>query len=297
MSRTQTHNDMSLHENTMDRVPGERSESTDSRQRHRLYPSLPNIDRYEVCVADPSTGDKRPTAAVYHTDRLLEATQSDAARSDVRMKAQILILEEQRQELLCINERWAKEYRTMLRYYKEKVQGLKASLQHERSEEEMCEGGKKTPCTRESKDKESTQTVDGLQKAEKEAKELRAQNTTLTRRGQHQHEEIIRLNKALDEALQTTQPLDVSSETLQVWKQQAEVYKEDFLKERKDRVKLKEKYLEQEKKFQKVYRELHVLKCQLTRTPPSALECTCTNRATNWEVRRINQHLIQLQRR
>ncbi|XP_078137109.1 TNFAIP3-interacting protein 3-like [Sander vitreus] len=296
MSRTQTHNNMSLHENTMDRLPGERSESTDNRQSHRLYPSLPNIDRYEVCVAEPSTGEKRPTAAVYHPDSLLEVTQSEAASSDIRMKAQILILEEQRQELLCINERWAKEYRTMSQYYKEKVQGLKALLQHDHSEE-MCEGEKKTPCTRKSKDKESTQAVDGLQKAEKEAKELRAQNNTLTRRGQHQHEEIIRLNKALDEALQTTQPLDVSSETLQVWKQQAEVYKEDFLKERKDRVKLKERYLEQEKKFQKVHSELHVLKSKLTRTPRPALECTCTNRATNWEVRQINQHLIQLQRR
>ncbi|TDG97450.1 hypothetical protein EPR50_G00226200 [Perca flavescens] len=296
MSRTQTHNNMSLHENTMDRLPAERSESTDNRQSHRLYPSLPNIDSYEVCVADPPTGEKCPTAAVYHPDSLLEVTQSEAASGDDRMKAQILILEEQRQELLCINERWAKEYHTMLQFYKEKVRGLKALLRHDHSEEEMCERGKKTPCTRKSKDKESTQTVDGLQKAEKEAKELRAKNDTLTRRGQHQHEEIRRLNKALDEALQT-QPLDVSSETLQVWKQQAEVYKEDFLKERKDRVKLKEKYLEQEKKFQKVHSELHVLKSQLTRTPRPAPECTCTNRATNWEVRQINQHLIHLQRR
>lgn len=34
-----------------------------------------------------------------------------------------------------------------------------------------------------------------LLKAEKEAKELRAQNSTLTRRWQHQREEIKRLNK------------------------------------------------------------------------------------------------------
>ncbi len=99
-----------------------------------------------------------------------------------------------------------------------------------------------------------------LLKAEKEAKELRAQNSTLDQKVRHQHEEIKRLNKvsrdtcssslqhhievkafgvfvpcnhggyyscfdmfvqALQEALQTTQPLDVSSETLQdVWKHQ-----------------------------------------------------------------------------
>lgn len=49
-----------------------------------------------------------------------------------------------------------------------------------------------------------TQTGDGdvsseLFKAEKEAKELRAQNSTLTRRGQHQREEIRRLNKVSHE--------------------------------------------------------------------------------------------------
>lgn len=54
---------------------------------------------------------------------------------------------------------------------------------------------------------------------------------------------------------------------------QAEVYKEDFLKERKDRVKLKEKYLEQEKKFQKVHSELHVLKSKVQLTIRSLCDC------------------------
>lgn len=40
-----------------------------------------------------------------------------------------------------------------------------------------------------------TQTEDELLKAEKEAEELRAQNSTLTRKGQHQQKEIVRLNK------------------------------------------------------------------------------------------------------
>lgn len=43
----------------------------------------------------------------------------------------------------------------------------------------------------------------------------------------------------------------------------AEVYKEDFLKERRDRERLKDKYLELEKKFRKVYNELRVLKSQV----------------------------------
>ncbi|XP_074478016.1 TNFAIP3-interacting protein 1-like [Sebastes fasciatus] len=281
---------MSHHENTTDRPAVEKSQTTDYRQKYRLYPSLPNTDRYKVNVADRSTGEKLHTAAVYSPDSLLGDTQSDVANGDVRMKAQVLVLEEQRQELLSINEKWAKEYHTMVHYYKEKVRDLKALLQHD--EEEICqEGGKKVTFG------------DELLKAEKEAEKLRTQNSTLTRKGQHQHEEIRRLNKALEEALQTTEPLGASSETLQdVWKHQAETYKEDFLKERKDREKLKDKYLEQEKKFRKAHSELRVLKSQVTQTrppQPAALECTCTNRAAcpQWEVRQIDRHHIQLQRR
>lgn len=44
---------------------------------------------------------------------------------------------------------------------------------------------------------------------------------------------------------------------------QAEIYKEDFLKERKDREKLKGKYLEVEKRLKKTHNELHVLKSQV----------------------------------
>ncbi|XP_049913169.1 TNFAIP3-interacting protein 3-like [Epinephelus moara] len=298
-SRIQGNNNMSLHGNTMDRSPAERSQTTDNRLTHRLYPSLPNIDsvfRYDVCVADPATGEEPHTDTVNHSDSLLEDTQSEAASSsDVRLKAQILILEEQRQELLSINEKWAKEYRTMVQYYKQKVRDLKESLQHDHFKD-MCEESERNAIlNKKIKHKENTLTGDELLKAEMEAEELRAQNSTLTRRGQHQHEEIRRLNKALEEALQKT-----SGETLQdVWKHQAEVYKEDFLKERRDREKLKEKYLEQENKFRKVHSELHALKSQVARPRPkeSALECTCPNRASNWEVCQINQHHIQLQRR
>ncbi|XP_034415832.1 TNFAIP3-interacting protein 1-like [Cyclopterus lumpus] len=281
---------MSRHGDTMDRPPVERSQTPDNRQTHRLYPSLPSTDRYQVCAADRSRGGHHPDSR----------TESDG---DVRMKAQILLLQEQRQELLCINEKWAKEYRTMVRYYKERVQELKASLQRDHTEEEeeeeeevvREEGGNKAWL---SKKVHKEKDGDELLKAEKEAEELRAQTRSLTRRGQHQHEEIRRLNRALEEALQTPRPLGVSGETLQdVWKHQAEVYKEDFLKERSDRVKLKEKYLEQEKKFRKV-------QSQLTWTPAprptlesgSADEAARAHREVT-EVRHVNQRHDQPRRR
>ncbi|KAM8730896.1 TNFAIP3-interacting protein 3-like [Acanthopagrus schlegelii] len=291
---------MSLHENTMDTPPVEQSQAGESVRKltYRLYPSLPNVDRYDICVADPSSGEKPCTAAVHRPD-----PQSEAGSADVRLKAQILILEEQRRELLSINEKWAKEYRTMTQYYKNKVQNLKALLQHAHCEEETCEDREKITFNKKVKDKESTQTRDAdvssaVLKAENETKELLAQNRSLTRKWEHQQEEIRRLNKALDEALQTAPPLEASSETLHdVWKHQAEVYKEDFLKERKDREKLKEKYLELEKKYRKVHSELRGLKPQVvkTRPPQPAPECTCTNR--DWEDRPVNQNHMQLHRR
>ncbi|XP_037312007.2 TNFAIP3-interacting protein 1-like [Pungitius pungitius] len=223
----------------------------DVERYQRLYPSLPGSDRFTVCVA----GEKLHAAAVKPPDRIPQS-QASTAGIDVQVKAQMLLLEEQKQELLSINTKWAKEYRTMARYYKERVRHLNELLQRGHSEELMCgEGG--------NNHKENTED-----KLLKEAEELRAQNSTLTRKGQRQQDEIRRLNKALEEALKTTQPLSVSSETLQdVWKHQADVYKEDFLKERSDREKLMEKHLKQEKKFRKVRSELCVLKSQLTWTP------------------------------
>ncbi|KAJ3611760.1 hypothetical protein NHX12_021774 [Muraenolepis orangiensis] len=80
---------------------------------------------------------------------------------------------------------------------------------------------------------------------------LRVQNAHLASRGQHQREEIRRLNQALHEAIEGHGVCGQSREHPhdEVWKHQAEVYKEDFLKERKDREMLKDKLLEMEKSY------------------------------------------------
>ncbi|XP_034562461.1 TNFAIP3-interacting protein 3-like [Notolabrus celidotus] len=302
MSWTLDNNNMSVHEKTT---------------HIRLYPSLPSSGRYDAFVADPCINGNTPPAALFPADAPLEDKQLEvsAASTEARWKAQILILEEQNQELLSINEKWSKEYRTMRQYYKDKVEDLKASLHRDytRFEEEVCEGGEMNNRLSEKtklktlRDHRSTWTGDAevnpeLLKAKMEAKELQAQNNTLTCRGRQQAEEIRRLNRALEEVLQNTSPVDVSSETLQeVWKHQAEIYKEDFVKERRDRKKLKEKYLDLEKKFRTVHSELHVLKSQVTwtQTPQPIPECTCRPQAKspNWEVRQINPHHMVLQKR
>ncbi|XP_060949926.1 TNFAIP3-interacting protein 3-like [Limanda limanda] len=293
---------MPLQENTtMDKL------STD-RLTHRLYPSLPSVDSY-----DRRVGEKLPVVEL-RPERLHEDKQSNVcvAGGDHRLEAQMLILVEQRKELISINDKWAKEYQTMVRFYKEKVRLLKASLQQNPSpvEEGLCEEGEKhvTLCKKQKlktpDNKDDKQTCDEadvnseLLKVEKEAQELRGQNCTLTRRGQHQSEEIKRLNKALEQAFLMSPPVEGESETLQdVWKHQAEVYREDFLTERKDRENLKGKYLELENRFRNVRSELRVLKTQVTwtQTPQPGLERVGSNRV-KLPNQPLNQKYLQIQR-
>ncbi|XP_068160383.1 TNFAIP3-interacting protein 3-like isoform X2 [Antennarius striatus] len=260
---------MSLSEKSAERCPVETTSetvTTDRKQTHRLYPSLPDMD-------ERSMTEKLGAAAVYHPDHQSEAS---AVGIEVILKARILTLEKQRQELLSINEKWAKEYRTMKQHFTQKVKSLKALVRDDccRSGETCEEGGKEVTSERNVKHKASTKTGDTdmsskLLKAEKEVNDLRAQNRTLSREWQHQREEIKRLNKALEEALLKNRPLDDSSETLQdVWKQQAEVYKEDFLKERRDRERLKDKCLGLERNLRKAHSELCVLKPQVNTALP-----------------------------
>ncbi|CAK6967500.1 TNFAIP3-interacting protein 3-like isoform X2 [Scomber scombrus] len=278
---------------------------------HRLYPSLPNVDRYEVCVLNGSSeeNEKTKAAAVYHpAESLLEDTQSEvsATNCDANMKAQILIMEKQKQELLSINERWAKEYRIMVQYYQDKVRDLKALLQHNNfhsKEEETHIALYKKSNVKTVIEEESTQAGNGdvnaeVLRAEREAKELRAHNSTLTRKGLHQQEEIKRLNKALEETFITTKPLAASNETLQdVWKHQAEIYKEDFLKERKDREILKGKCLELEKGLRKAHKEVHVLKSQAsTRPPQSVFECNCKHTPDQHHIGVHRRHTLDERR-
>ncbi|XP_034038383.1 TNFAIP3-interacting protein 3-like [Thalassophryne amazonica] len=94
---------------------------------NRLYPSLTSTQKHKDVMID--TENSHATAA-HHHESLQECTQSQtsSASTDSQMKAQIHILEEQRRELLSINEKWAKEYQTMVQYYKDKVQHLKLLL-------------------------------------------------------------------------------------------------------------------------------------------------------------------------
>ncbi|KAK1806438.1 hypothetical protein P4O66_004955 [Electrophorus voltai] len=91
---------------------------------------------------------------------------------------------------------------------------------------------------------------------------------TLTSRGQQQEQEIRRLNKALTEVHKSSVCHQDDSQAGQnIWMHQAQVYKEDFLKERRDKDRLKEKYTELANRCKRIHAELHVAKAQVRWTP------------------------------
>ncbi|TNM96492.1 hypothetical protein fugu_016153 [Takifugu bimaculatus] len=238
--------------------------SMDRKRSCRLYPSLPKVDRHEVSMLEG--------AAAHRLQSRSTDTQAD---SDTTLAAQILILEEQKKELLLINEKWAREYRTMKQFYSKKVRELRSILQGDFShtEDNRCEEGEKNiTFGKKVQDEDSAKAE--VSRSGDEAAELRGQNSFLTRRGQHQMQEIRRLNEALQVVLGSD---DVRRASLQdVWKHQAEVYREDFLKERSDREKLHGRYLDLEEKYRKVCYELRALKPQAPPTKP-IVDCRCRN--------------------
>ncbi|XP_038163857.1 TNFAIP3-interacting protein 3-like [Cyprinodon tularosa] len=284
---------MSVDRNTGDTLLTKTLQATEHKQNQRLYPTLPTINRYDVCLPLGSTGETRWTAA--EGQSLKKDTQFEKpVSSHDTMKEQILILEQQNKELLAINTKWAKEYRTMMQFYKKKVQFLKALTQDSLTDEEKSHEEEKhvTFSKKEHAHQDPQPRTDGVRiKLQTTEEELRAQNHALSQRWQHQQEEIRRLNKVLEETLKSSQPQEMSSETLQdIWKHQAEVYKEDFLRERRDREKLKGKNLELEKRYKKIHEELRAFKSQVTLAQPMH-RCCCMNRAKHpdWEEQHIQQ--------
>ncbi|XP_057679769.1 TNFAIP3-interacting protein 3-like [Corythoichthys intestinalis] len=89
------------------------------------------------------------------------------------------------------------------------------------------------------------------------------------------------LSKHLPEALESRLPSGTLKERettpSDLWRHQAEVFKEDFAKERRDREELQHKYEELSKKLVSTRNELHHLKSQATwtRILHPVVECTC----------------------
>ncbi|XP_007260138.1 TNFAIP3-interacting protein 1 [Astyanax mexicanus] len=151
-------------------------------------------------------------------------------------------LEKKNQELLDINKKWAERYRTLRQHVKS------YELRKEEKEKDTKQTG------------QEAELRARLQDADREIAWLRMHCDTLTRGGQQLNEEIMRLNTVLQKSLAVQHKRNQREEN--VWKHQAQVYKEDFFKERKDREMLMAKYTDLEEKFKKVHDELRAYKLQ-----------------------------------
>ncbi|XP_059900899.1 TNFAIP3-interacting protein 3-like [Gadus macrocephalus] len=255
-------------------------DTTNAEQVNHLYPSLPISARLngEELHGVHRGGVENITPA--------PARQTNMSSADMSsVQAQLDMLWKQREELISINNKWADQYKVMTQYYKAKVReqqpSAKTSQPSRPLNEEMCQNGvEQNVPEKDVKEETSEEKI----MSHTDAEQLRVQNAHLTRRGQHQHEEIRRLNQALQQSLESGFVWGESREDPKdnVWKHQAEVYKEDFLKERKDRERLKGKLMEMEKKYRKTHSELHTLKSKITWAPvlaPPVAMCDCPNRA------------------
>ncbi|XP_036416560.1 TNFAIP3-interacting protein 1-like [Colossoma macropomum] len=194
----------------------------------------------------------------------------DSQVSEVSMLSlhiKLLNLRREKKELLYINKKWAEQYSSLKQHFEHQITELNRRLKSyeqrkEEKEKRMEDFSSLTDNTKESA--QETELKSRLQKADREIKGLKRQCDTLTSRGQQQVEEIGRLNKVLQRAQNSLAVQQESQQTEEnIWKHQALVYKEDFLKERKDRDKLKEKYAELEKKYKKIHADLHMYKAQV----------------------------------
>ncbi|CAL8293945.1 unnamed protein product [Lota lota] len=256
------------------------TETTDTEQVNHLYPSLPISGRF--------SGEELHGAQRGCVDEATSTPprQTNVSSADVSsVQAQLELLWKQREELISINNKWADQYKVMTQYYKGKVREQQPSAKTSKPthplNEDMHENGVEQNV--EEKDLKA-ETSEEKVMSRTDAEQLRLQNAHLTRRGRHQWEEIQRLNQALQQSLESRFVWGESRENPQdnVWKHQAEVYKEDFLKERKDRERLKGKLTELEKKYSKTHSELHTLKSKITWAPfiaPPVAMCNCTNQA------------------
>ncbi|XP_036373668.1 TNFAIP3-interacting protein 1-like isoform X2 [Megalops cyprinoides] len=189
------------------------------------------------------------------------------------------ILETQKRELLEVNRKWDEQYRNMKKHYESKIMELRRKLaicdasapeeeEPERKRTDLEERLLQAEQNTEAVLKRNSVVSADLLEAERQTRRLRLQNATLTRRGQHQESEIRRLNEVLREALLSTQ--DEARTRAEVLTHQLQIYEEDFLKERADRRRLRERNAELERRVAALRAELELARSQVTGTSPAA---------------------------
>lgn len=205
----------------------------------------------------------------------------------------VKILEHQRNELLEVNKQWDHHFRSMKQQYEQKITDLRqklADLQKAQGELEAEREQKQRDFDRKlllakSKIEEEEAEKERLSGEVKELKErvkfLQDQLTPVTRQREYQEKEILRLNKALEEALNFqasapspsafSNPTEPSTSIRhqevmtqnELLKQQVKIFEEDFQRERSDRERMNEEKEELKQQLDKLQKQLMLTNNQL----------------------------------
>uniref|UniRef100_A0A803TVV8 TNFAIP3-interacting protein 1 n=1 Tax=Anolis carolinensis TaxID=28377 RepID=A0A803TVV8_ANOCA len=226
--------------------------------------------------------------------------QKGAAEEKVTVKSmlgtsekKVKILEHQRNELLEVNKQWDQHFRSMKQQYEQKITDLRQKLadsqkaggEMEAEREQKQRDFDRKLLLAKSKIEEEEAEKERLSAEAKDLKQrvklLQDQLTSITKQKEYQEKEILRLNKALEEALafQASAPpqsafnssADPSVNIRQqevmtqndLLKQQVKIFEEDFQRERSDRERMNEEKEELKRQVEKLQKQLMLTNNQL----------------------------------
>ncbi|XP_060096287.1 TNFAIP3-interacting protein 1 isoform X2 [Heteronotia binoei] len=202
----------------------------------------------------------------------------------------VKILEHQRNELLEVNKQWDHQFRFMKQQYEQKITELRqkladsqkavVELEAEREQKQRDFDRKlllaKSKIEEEEAEKERYSAE--VKDLKQQVKVLQDQLVPVTRQKEYQ-KEILRLNKALEEALNVQASAPLASRTSaestlniqqqevvtqnELLKQQVKIFEEDFQRERSDRERMNEEKEELKQQLEKLQKQLTHINNQL----------------------------------
>uniref|UniRef100_A0A8D0KEI9 TNFAIP3-interacting protein 1 n=1 Tax=Salvator merianae TaxID=96440 RepID=A0A8D0KEI9_SALMN len=205
----------------------------------------------------------------------------------------VKILEHQRSELLEVNKQWDHHFRSMKQQYEQKITDLRQKLADSQKalgeleadwEQKQRDFDRKLLLAKSKIEEEEAakgRLTDEVKELKQRVKCLQNQLTPITRQREYQEKEILRLNKALEEALNFqasaaspmafTSPAELGmsirhQEVMtqnELLKQQVKIFEEDFQRERSDRERMNEEKEELKQQLDNLQKQLMVTNNQL----------------------------------
>nr|XP_034961579.1 TNFAIP3-interacting protein 1 isoform X2 [Zootoca vivipara] len=205
----------------------------------------------------------------------------------------VKILEHQRNELLEVNKQWDHHFRSMKQQYEQKITDLRQKLADSQKalgeleaerEQKQRDFDRKLLLAKskiEEEEAEKERLAGEVKDLKQRVKFLQDQLAPVTRQREYQEKEILRLNKALEEALNVqasapspsafNSPIEPGASIRhqevvtqnELLKQQVKIFEEDFQRERSDRERMNEEKEELKQQLDKLQKQLMLTNNQL----------------------------------